>query len=252
MRSFTVVHILLFLLLMLAYQCAGAQDLVITTQGDTLTGEIQILNYGSDRRVRLVSNGEKHFYSILKVRQAKMNGEIYEPVKRENQYSFMKVLRPGYLTLYGFQAENQTGYDGLFLVKKDGSRLEVANISFRKLTASFLEDCREVSQKIYDGELNKKDLFEIVDQYNACVEQRTATRISTKAKPTGRWDDLYEKVSKEESFSGKEDALDMITEIKNKTERGEKIPNFLIEGLKASLNTTGLKAALEEALTETN
>ena len=250
MKSYTVLHILLFLLLMLAYQCAGAQDFVVTTSGDTLRGEVQILNFGPDKKVKLMTGGDKQFIPMLKVRQAKSDDAIYEPVRRGNQYVFMKVLRSGYLTLYGFQAENQTNYDGLYLVKKDGARLEVANISFRKLTSEFLEDCSEVSQKISNGDLNKKDLNQIVDEYNACIEARTKSQGITAARPTSGWDDFHGKVNKSSDFPNKADALDMITEIKNKTARGEKIPNFLIEGLKASLEGTDLKATLEEMLRE--
>lgn len=250
MKSYTVLHILLFLLLMLAYQCAGAQDFVITTSGDTLSGETQIFNYGPDKKVKLVANGDKQFIPMLKVRQAQSGSAIYEPVKRGNQYAFMKVIKSGYLTLYGFQAENQTKYDGLFLVKKDGSRLEVANISFRKLTSEFLDDCSEVSQKISNGDLNKKDLNQIVDEYNACIEARTKTQAIATAKPASGWDDFYKKVSESADFPNKADALDMITEIKNKKACGEKIPNFLIEGLRTSLEGTDLNTSLEETLSE--
>ena len=250
MKSYTIVHILLFLVLLLAYQCAGAQDLIITSQGDTLSGEVDIFNYGADKKLRLVTGGEKKFLSIFKVRNAKIGDDVFEPVKREDAYAFMKVIRPGYLTLYGYQADNQNGFDALFLVKRDGARMEVPNLAFKKTLGKFLADCRDVATKIENGDLAKKDIHTIVDQYNSCIEARSTTPVIANAQPVGRWNELYNKVDKAPDFSDKRDALDMITEIRTKTARGEKIPNFLIEGLKASLEGTDLKAALTETLNE--
>ena len=53
-------------------------------------------------------------------------------------------------------------------------------------------------------------------------------------------------------FAEKENALEMIGEIKNKISTSQKIPNFLIEGLKNSLNKNEFKAELDSALNSLN
>src|SRR5436190_1273600 len=42
-KNFTVVHVLFVLLFLLVYQCAQAQDYVLTNRGDSLAGEVKPL-----------------------------------------------------------------------------------------------------------------------------------------------------------------------------------------------------------------
>jgi hypothetical protein len=154
--------------------------------------------------------------------------------------------------------ENQMTFDGLYLVKRDGSRTEVPNLSFKKAMTRFLADCSSVSTRIEQGDLNKKDLNTIVDEYNLCITSRTQSANKTielrqeQTKKISSWDMLEEKVKAEGDFEGKKDALDMIAEIKGKIGRSEKVPNFMLEGLKSSLPQASLKEALENALKELN
>src|SRR5688572_6281830 len=118
MKNLTIIHILLFLLLMLVHQCAGAQDYVLTTRGDSLTGEVKPLLYGPEKKVQLTaSDNEKSTLSLFQIREFSSKGEIYHPVKGESGYVFMKLIQPGYLSLYAFQPENQVRFDGLLLKK---------------------------------------------------------------------------------------------------------------------------------------
>src|SRR5688500_16900625 len=129
MKKFAVIHILLFVLLMLVYQCAGAQDYVLTTRGDSITGEVKPLLYGPEKKVQIVSGDkEKTTFSVFQIRAFSSEGEIYHPVRSDNGYVFMKLIKPGYLSLYTFQLENQSRFDGLFLKKLDGDNLSVPNL----------------------------------------------------------------------------------------------------------------------------
>ena len=256
MKNYNVIHIFLFLLLMLVYQCAGAQDYVLTTRGDSLTGQVKPMLYGPEKKVQVIgSDKQKSTFSLFEVRAFSSDGETYHPVKGENGYVFMKLLEPGYLSLYAYQLENQARFDGLFLKKLDGENLVVPNLGFKKYVGKFLEDCPEISRKIKEGELNKKNLKELVVSYNSCIDNRTVdhekiiaqhhdqyTRISS-------WDALEEKIKAKE-FSEKNNALEMITEIRKKIQRNESIPNFLIQGLRNSLQETGLDTELEQAIEE--
>lgn len=254
MKNFVVIHILLAILLMLIYQCVGAQDYVLTARGDSLTGEVKPLFYGPEQKVRIQESGNKKTtLSLFEVRAFSHEGNVYHPVRAEERYVFMKLLQPGYLTLYAYQLENQTRFDGLFLKKSDGDNMVVPNLGFKKYLSRFLEDCPAVVSKIESGELGKKNLNELVATYNACVEGRTIDHDKVIAQQQKRtteisaWDTLEEKV-REKDFDEKQNALEMIAEIKNKVHDREKIPNFLLQGLKSSLADTGLTAEVESAI----
>lgn len=235
---------------------AQAQDYVLTTRGDSLVGEVKPLHYGPEKRVQ-ITNGkkDKQTVTLFEVREFSSNGAVYHPVKSDAGYVFMKLLQPGYLSLYAYQLENQTRFDGLFLKKADGESMVVPNLGFKKYVGRFLEDCPDVSERVDGGDLDKKHLKEIVDAYNSCITNRTVNHdqvIAQREKQSVKisaWDSLEESVQAME-FSEKGNALEMIAEIKKKINRQESIPKFLTGGLKNALQGTGLETALEEALME--
>ena len=257
MRSFGIIHIFLLIIMLLVYKCADAQDYVVTSKGDTVTGEIKPLFYGVDKKVQVAQEGKKKVvYPMFQVRSFYFKGDVYQPVKGPEGYTFMKLRKAGYLSLYAFQLPNQVTFDGLFLLKMDGSGMEVPNISFKKGMQKFLSDCDAVVEKIDKGQLAKKDLNKIIDEYNVCIDAKTIdhgkviAQQEVQGKVTAVWDVLEEKVKAEPDFEGKSNALDMIAEIKGKVGRSEKVPNFLIEGLKNTLTQDVFKADLENALKE--
>src|SRR5688572_12826147 len=147
MKASIIIHILLFVLLMLVYQFTNAQDYILTARGDSLTGEVKPLLYGPEKKVQIVSaDREKSTFSIFQVKAFSTAGEIYHPVKGETGYVFMKLMQPGYLSLYAYQMENQTRFDGLFLRKLDGQNLVVPNLGFKRYMSRFLEDCPDVAE----------------------------------------------------------------------------------------------------------
>jgi hypothetical protein len=264
MKNLTIIQILLFIILMIAYTCTSAQDYVINTSGDTLKGSIKILNFGPEKKVQ-VSDAEKTktTVSLFKTRSFVYKGEVYRPVRGEKGYAFMKLKKDGYLSLYAFQMENQTAYDGQYLVKRDGKSTEVPNLSFKKIMTKFLADCPDVAVKIENGDWSRKELDLIIDTYNQCVDKKF-TEMANKAtvavhavearptKETPNLNSLEDKLKSHAEFEGKTNALEMVGEMKNKIQRGEKIPNFLTQGLKSTLDQTDLKEDLDKALTELN
>jgi hypothetical protein len=255
MKNLSIIHILLFIIMLLAYQCARAQDYVVTLKGDTIKGKIKTFTIGPDKKVTVEGpDRKKSSFSMMQVRSFTENGVLFQTIKKEQTYTFMKVIKTGYLSLYGFQMENQNGYDGLFLRKIDGASMEVPNLTFKKNIKAFLKDCPEVVDSIESGNYGRNDLMTIIDTYNDCIKSKTVKSLETIAplqNDVGKltpWNSLEEKVRGKEDFSGKADALEMITEIKGKISRNEKIPNFLIEGLKSSLSATGLTQDLDSAI----
>jgi hypothetical protein len=257
MKNFTIIHILLFLLMMLIYQCSNSQDYLVLATGDTLTGVIKPILFGAEQKVQInTADKKKSIYSIFKIKSYRFKGDIYQPVRGEAGYSFMKLLIPGYLSLYGFQPLNQMSFDGLLLQKKDGSSLEVPNLGYKRQMTRFLEDCAAVTERIESGELGRKELELIVHEYNTCIEDRTKNlnkelmqRVNV-TKKISAWDILEEKVIALNDLENKSDVIEMINEIKGKIKKNEKAPNFLVEGLKNSLAQTSLSQDLENALAE--
>ena len=257
MKSFGILHIFLLLLLLLTYLWGGAQDYVVTSRGDTITGEVKPLLFGLDKKVQVVSAGKKkETYAMFQVQTYSYKNELFQPIKGPDGYTFMRLVKPGYLSLYYYQLPNQMTFDGSYLMRKDGKGIDVPNIGFKKVMKNYLSDCQTVVDRIDKGELSKKDLTTIIDQYNECIlgktarhEQEVAQGIEQK-KVISAWDVLETKVKDEPDFEGKVNSLEMIHEIKGKISKSEKIPNFLLEGLKSSLKQETLKTALEDALKE--
>jgi hypothetical protein len=239
-----------------------AQEFIVTIQGDTIHGEVKALTYGPDKKVQITEPGKKKVvYPFFKVKSFTVDNEIYQPVKGPLGYTFMKLIKPGYLSLYSFQSTDQNTYNGQYLLKKNGDGIEVPNLTFKKGMKRFLDECPDVAEKIENDMLNKKDLLQIIDEFNACIENPAVDSPVVAAPETApapsslaldAWIALEKKVNSQPDFTEKENALEMIGEIKNKLSSSQKIPNFLVEGLKTSLNQDEFKAELDSALKTLN
>jgi hypothetical protein len=257
MKKSTLFHISVALLLLGVASQAGAQDYLLTSRGDSLVGEVKPLLYGPQQKVQLISaDNEKTTFSVFEVREFSQGGDVFRPLKGEKGgYVFMKLMHAGYLALYAFQQENQSRFEGQMLRKLDGDQLVVPNLGFKKYIGQFIADCPEVAARVKAGELGKRNLDELLNAYNACIENRTVDRVRQAAGQRqengaiNAWNALEEKV-KQKEFAEKSNALEMIAEIKNKVRLQEKIPNFLAEGLKSSLKDTGLSEELDSAMRE--
>jgi hypothetical protein len=222
---------------------AQDNDFLVTVKGDTVKGKLRILATDYDRQVQVTTVARKKSnYSILQIRKFSLDGEQYEPVKLGQAYVFMKLVKEGYLSLYAFQMERQMTYEGRYLRKRDGQGIEVPNLGFKKNMAKFMEECPSITNKISAGDLGRSDLNTIIDEYNSCIatntlsvaKSPTLTQPAVANESASQWVMLEEKV-KASNLSTKNDALEMIADIRNKLSRGEKIPKFLSEGLKTSL-----------------
>ena len=260
MKKFSMLRILMIALFVIGYSTASAQgDYVVTIKRDTLWGKVKHftisgVKYTGNKStyVQLTSEGgKKTNHDILKTISFRMNGEIYNTVKFFEDYTFMKLIRTGYLSLYGYQMENQTGWDGRFLVKKDGAGLDVPNIGFKKRIMHFLEDCPQVTKDVESGALGKSDLLKIVNEYNACIQSKTKPGPIVNLPAREAWTNLENEVKALPEFDKKADALEMINEVLSKLSKSQSIPSFLISGLKdvlkdQSLVTETLTGALEK------
>jgi hypothetical protein len=258
MNDFPLLRALLFTGLMLICKFASAQnDYLVTVTGDTVLGEIRPFFFGVEKKVQVKNKDGKETYSILKTKYYRLDDAFYYPVKGPTGYVFMRLVKPGYLSVYRFQTQNSTIYNGTYLLKADGSGIELPNLGFKKQMAEFLDDCEDLKSQISEGKLKKGDLDKIVDEYNACVQQRTVEvrkGIEQHAEPgssVNAWDALEETIQKGKDFEGKSTALEMITDVKDRIRRGEAVPNFIVDGLKNTLaGNEALQDPLNKALKE--
>lgn len=247
----------LITLLLLAFTAAthAQSDYIVTAKGDTLRGKIKILVYDKLDRVQLTTAEKRKIYTALEARTVSLKNEIYHTVNSESGIVYMKLMKGGFVSLYGFRLPGQLNYDGRFLVKKNGTSLELPNLAFRKAMAEFLNECEDIKVKIKNGDLQKKDIETIIDQYNVCVTQSTEQKTIANTNETITNEKsltiqaLMEKVEHSEDFASKKDALDLLKDIKGKAVKNETIPNYLTEGLKSYLGSIpAFSADLEKVL----
>jgi hypothetical protein len=229
-------------------------DYLVLAKGDTLYGKVTHLSFGIDQKVQLTdTNKKKSVYSMYEVKGFRINDDIFHLVKIYNSYKYMKLIQSGYLSYYFFQQDNQVTWDGRFINKLDGRGIELPNIGFKKKLAEFLEDCPDIVDSINSGELTRNDIEDIITQYNACIERHSAAQLTmnqaTPIHDVGHWDKFEAALLKDETLDDKVTLLEMVTEIKAKAERGEKIPNFMLDGVKKGIaGNTMLEELLAQAL----
>src|SRR5690349_25035706 len=95
----------------------NAQDYVLTTKGDSITGTLKPLLYGLEKKVQVTTDDKKkEVYSMFQVRRYRFKDEIFEPVKGPDGYTFMRLDKSGYLSLYSYQLQNQVTFEGSYLM----------------------------------------------------------------------------------------------------------------------------------------
>lgn len=219
----------------------NAQDgVVITTKGDTLSGRIQIMSYDLMDRVQVKSDGKKSIFTAVQVKTLILKEKRYAPVKMDNSFRFMEVIKTGYLSLYGFRQQGQSTYDGRMMVKMGGQSQELPNIGFKKFLANFLEDCPDAAAKVENGELGRSEIEKVVDAYNECIDSRTAaTQPKSTTPPSNPISaaafELRTQVEAS-SVESKKDIVDLLNNISDKASKNETIPSYLKEGLKSYLS----------------
>ncbi len=236
--------VLIIILMAVPLATIAQKDYAINVKGDTLVGEIKLMSYDLIDRVQIIANGKKSNFTALQVKIIFQSGTMYKTVKYDNSYRFMKLIKSGYLSLFAFRPSQQNSWDGQYLVKIDGSGMEVPNLGFKKMLSKYLSDCADVSGKLDKGDLSKRDLERIIDLYNTCIQTKTESMTNKPAPPPAidsekvlAVKDFVVKVE-QENFVTKKDALDMLKDIQSKVSKNEPVPNYLIEGLKSYLADT--------------
>lgn len=221
---------------------ANGQDFVVTLKNDTLRGQAKIMSYDLIDRIQINEMKKKRQFTAIQVRSAFISNQYYQPVRTENGYQMMRRIKPGFLGLYLARRSNSLSYEVQYLVKRDGSSIEVPNLSFKKTMSSFLKDCVIMNEKIENGELGRRNLDQIVTEYNLCFDNQSKSAIA--AAPIALEDPRLVAIvalkGKLESSSlpAQKDALDILNDLREKVRTKQTVPNYLLESLKGLLKDT--------------
>jgi ribosomal protein S17E len=240
MKIFCLVGFFVFVTLASSAQ----SDFIVKLPNDTLYGEVRIQSYDQQDRIQLIANKKKENFKATQLAFVSIKGEIYKAQKLENSIRMMKLLKEGFLSIYAFKVENQSSFEGRMLVRKDGTSMEVPNLSFKKAMTAYLADCKTVSDMIKNGSYSRNDLEKIVDDYNTCMVSGSGEIASVKAKSeeqstiqnekTEMINDFTKKVAALD-FESRKDALEILQDMQSKVSRNETIPNYQVEALKSLL-----------------
>jgi hypothetical protein len=222
---------------------AHGQDYVITLKNDTLRGEVRILTFDVIDKVEIKEGKKKQILTAIQVKSISVGGKIYRPVRVVEGYKMMQLVKPGFLSILLGRRENNMDYEVQYIVRLDGAALEIPNIGFKKNMKDFLSDCPILSQKIEEGKLGRKNVEQIVDEYNLCLDKARSREVSTiPAETTVVTEDPrlvalaeLKAVLQKLSFNNQKDALDIVGDLSEKVRNKQAIPRYLIESLKGLL-----------------
>ena len=227
-----------------------SQDYIVTIKSDTIFGNVKLLSYDLLDRVQVTSNKKKSNLTALQVRRVSIKGEQYAPVKLDKSIRLMKILKTGYLSLYAHRAQGQGTYDSRIIQKVGLNALEVPNIGFKKYIGELVADCPSVSEKVSNGDYDRHDLDQMIDEYNACISDYNNRRMAAAATASSPVVELINQMKTKlasSDISNKTDANDLLNSISDRYKKNEAIPGYMREGLKGYLNSNeDLKADMEK------
>ena len=254
---------LIILLFVISITTASSQDsdFVVTASSDTVWGNIIRATTSTPlESVTIKHDGKKHHFKAHEVRGFSKDGDIFHTVRINNRYKFGQLMQNGtYLKLYNYTADeagNTRSFSQAYLSKADYSGIEVPNLGFRKGLMEFLEDCPEVKQKLENKEYGKKELEQIINEYNACKEASSKTVAATpapvppatpavvvevktpeEAQKLKSIINLKDKINQLADSGEKTEILEMLTDIESKLTNGDEIPGYLKNILQTKLQS---------------
>lgn len=216
------------------------KDFVVTTLGDTLYGKIKLIHGGKFDRVQINSNGKKIGYTSVQVTEVSFNNDRFHPVELGGNIKLMKLLKYGFLSLYGYRIENEVGYSGRLLRKIGGAYIDIPILTFRSALANFISACEPLAEKVKKRELGRDDLEQIVIEYNQCLNQKTEI-VYQEEKNKNVQGNLRSRllafVRKVElsNLANKSDVADVLNDMMTRIEGNQPIPKYQTEALKEFL-----------------
>ncbi len=260
-------QILLCTFLSLLASIGYCQSYVVTVKGDTIYHSSEYgkpeINYshtvssmGSIDYVEIREGFPKKSYNAMQAKTVFIEGDIYHSIYYDDAFRFLKLIQDGYVSIYGYRIERQMEYNGRLLVKADGSMFDVPNLQFRKGLQKYFQDCEDVVTKLKLKVWDVKQLNEIVDEYNVCIQAKTDARFRGEdpqkdySQQIPILNSLEKKVTSLNDFPEKSDALELLGDIRAKLTVNKKIANYQLDALKDYLSgQKDVKGELEQLLT---
>tara|TARA_R110000868_G_scaffold25347_1_gene98817 strand:+ start:223 stop:1002 length:780 start_codon:yes stop_codon:yes gene_type:complete len=243
MKKITTLFLMLFGCVL--FTQSQDDDFAVSMQADTIRGKMNIIDNPLSGHSLMVKAGKKkEIYPSYKIATLYKKGETYHVAKIEGRYQFIKLIQGGFLSLYRYSPRDQQSaqmFQGSMLITKDGRQKVVPNLGFKKQITEFLEDCKSVSSKIENGELSKKDLTEIIDEYNACVPQNYIAKEGDIVEEivyipdTSKIDELISNVKSDSDLSSNKELLEILDDLKKRKANGDEVPGYLANILKSNL-----------------
>lgn len=210
------------------------QDYIVTVRGDTLRGKVRIIPLSNIDNAQVIVENKKSEHSALNTLVVSMGPDKYHTISIVDGYRFLKLAKSGAVNIYMARQSEGMPYNIPYLVKKTGEVLEVPNLFFGKKMASFLKDCPAIKQKLEDGQFGKKDLNQIVDEYNQCIEDQTKKAFASTQDP--KLVALFQLNGRlREAASIPADVMDILADMYQKVKDGKGVPNYMIVALRGSL-----------------
>lgn len=211
------------------------ESVVITSKMDTLRGKA-FINFGdaySNDAVMLKIDKKKKKLNAYEVRSVFLpkDSSILHPIKMDGRYQFIKLLQDGsFVKLYGYKTptEANASFGYQVLIKADGGQHKLGNIGYKKGLINFLTECPKVTEKIENGTYKKNNLNKVIDQYNACISEKSNASLKevTAVIEASKIDDLISMVN-DADIEDKAELLDMLTDVKGKMASQKEIPSYL-------------------------
>lgn len=215
------------------------QSYLITLEGDSIVGKYSIHRTSVDNEyIRIKADGEKTEFQATEIKKlVDKRGNIYKPIRAEQRFKIGRVEQSGYVNLYVFTSTGSSqSFNQEILIKLDGSSLIVPGmIGFRKSMTDFLFECEEVNTQIEEGEFKKRDLEEIIEVFNDCMETKNSNTILQEERNVGSISNSFNEQTAEfktllkysDYVDNKSDVLDMFNDIIEKIKQNDPIPNYL-------------------------
>lgn len=235
---------IIIIFLLFSHLGYGQDDYVITTQGDTLKGKIQLLlPSGSHEEIIIETGDDKQKLKAYQLLQFEKDEKLYRSVKFNNIYKIMEVAEDGYLSLLYYRPDEQYSFGSGYLLKKSGEGIELPTLLFKKGLVDFLANCQQVVQKIEDKTFKKKDLSAIIAAYNQCIAGQTK-EVYKESKPARqnaidnpaivKIRDIKQKLQQKDNDSA-EDLLQLLNDMEQKLLKDDKVPGYMISALRDQL-----------------
>lgn len=216
-------HLIAGILLVFSFVSYSQNDYLVTIQGDSLSGDINITQGPYYDEVKIKSGKQKELYKAYQLSIVSKDGELYETINYINRKVMAKILSKGTLSLYAVRPLDKSQYTERVFYK-DGKALGLSSIGFRGSTMEFLKDCEFLFLKLDDRTYSYNDIDEVVRVYNE--KCGNASKKQSPAEPV-----MAEVPQKISDYKQLINLSQLLLDVTTKLEKDEEVPTYMIEAL---------------------